>query len=86
MNKWPKAEVARVLCDYGKERRWKQLARKIVEKRVAGGIHSTSELVELIRGSSFGKKLSLFSIEEKKNHLSSQMIFIRQSRWFSILF
>lgn len=58
LNKWPEAEVARILRDYGEERRWKQLARKIVEKRLAGGIHSTSELVELIGGSAFGKKLA----------------------------
>lgn len=56
LNKWPEAEVARILRDYGEERRWKQLARKIVEKRLAGGIHSTSELVEVIGGSAFGKK------------------------------
>lgn len=55
LNKWPEAEVARILRDYGEERRWKQLARKIVEKRLAGGIHSTSELVELIGGSAFGR-------------------------------
>lgn len=57
LNKWPEAEVARILRDYGEERRWKQLARKIVEKRLAGGIHSTSELVELIGGSAFGENL-----------------------------
>lgn len=54
MNKWPEAEVARILRDYGEERRWRHLAHKIVEQRLAGGIHTTAELVELIGGSTFG--------------------------------
>jgi 16S rRNA (cytosine1402-N4)-methyltransferase len=54
LNKWPEAEVARILRDYGEERRWRHLAHKIVEQRLAGGIHTTAELVELIGGSTFG--------------------------------
>lgn len=55
LNKWPEAEVARILRDYGEEKRWKHLARKIVDKRLAGGIHSTSELVKVIGGNTFGR-------------------------------
>lgn len=56
LNKWPEAEVARILRDYGEERRWRQLARKIVEQRLAGGIQTTAHLVELIGGGNFGMK------------------------------
>ncbi|CAM6100597.1 unnamed protein product [Calypogeia fissa] len=53
LNTWPEAEIGRILRDYGDERRWKYLARKIVEQRLSGGISTTSQLVEIIGGSSF---------------------------------
>ncbi|KAG6545612.1 hypothetical protein Mapa_012966 [Marchantia paleacea] len=53
LNSWPEAEVGRILRDYGDERRWKHIARKIVQQRLSGGINTTSELVAVIGGSSF---------------------------------
>lgn len=49
LNFWHEAELGRILRDYGEESRWQILQRKIAEARLAGGIHSTSELVELVR-------------------------------------
>ncbi|CAN1268756.1 Ribosomal RNA small subunit methyltransferase H [Linum perenne] len=50
LNYWPDAEVGRVLRDYGEESNWKVLQNKIVLARSNGGIHSTAELIDLIRG------------------------------------
>ncbi|GLJ11159.1 hypothetical protein SUGI_0144890 [Cryptomeria japonica] len=53
VNTWPEAELGRILRDYGEESRWRIIQRKIAEARLAGGIHSTSELVELVRNIAF---------------------------------
>ncbi|KAL3700326.1 hypothetical protein R1sor_018348 [Riccia sorocarpa] len=53
LNSWPEAEVGRILRDYGDERRWRHIARKIVQARLSGGIHTTTQLVSVIGGSSF---------------------------------
>ncbi|GLU01096.1 hypothetical protein SLE2022_184210 [Rubroshorea leprosula] len=49
LNSWPDTEVGRVLRDYGEESNWKLLQNKILKARLHGGLHSTSELVDLIR-------------------------------------
>ncbi|KAL0393828.1 UNVERIFIED_CONTAM: Ribosomal RNA small subunit methyltransferase H [Sesamum latifolium] len=51
LNFWPDAEVGRILRDYGEESNWFALQKKIVKARLSGGLHSTSELVDLIRSS-----------------------------------
>lgn len=51
LNSWPEAEVGRILRDYGEESNWYSLQNKIVKARSYGGLHSTSELGNLIRGS-----------------------------------
>ncbi|KAI3986384.1 hypothetical protein MKX01_002229 [Papaver californicum] len=51
LNSWPEAEVGRILRDYGEESNWFSLQNKIVKARSYGGLHSTSELGNLIRGS-----------------------------------
>ncbi|KAK4389075.1 Ribosomal RNA small subunit methyltransferase H [Sesamum angolense] len=51
LNFWPDAEVGRILRDYGEESNWFALQKKIVKARSSGGLHSTSELVDLIRSS-----------------------------------
>ncbi|CAK9863712.1 unnamed protein product [Sphagnum jensenii] len=58
LNKWSELEVGRILREYGEERRWRQLARKIVEARLAGGIQTTSQLVGVIGGSKFSSNSS----------------------------
>ncbi|CAM8961318.1 unnamed protein product [Rhodiola kirilowii] len=51
LNSWPDTEVGRILRDYGEESNWRSLQKKIIKARESGGLHSTSELVDLIRGS-----------------------------------
>ncbi|KAK7293569.1 hypothetical protein RJT34_16437 [Clitoria ternatea] len=49
LNSWPDSEVGRILRDYGEESNWRTLQKKIVEARLHGGLHSTSDLLDLIR-------------------------------------
>lgn len=51
LNLWPDAELGRILRDYGEESNWFSLQKKIVKARITGGLHSTRELVDLIRSS-----------------------------------
>jgi len=52
VNSWPESELGRVLRDYGEESNWYLLQNRIVKARLNGGLHSTGELVDLIRGTS----------------------------------
>lgn len=56
MNSWPEIEVGRILRVYGEESNWYSLQNKIVKARSQGGLHSTTELVDLIRKSTLGFK------------------------------
>ncbi|KAF7830203.1 Ribosomal RNA small subunit methyltransferase H [Senna tora] len=49
LNSWPDAELGRILREYGEESNWRTLQNKIVKARLHGGLHSTSDLVDLIR-------------------------------------
>ncbi|XP_016444461.1 uncharacterized protein LOC107769735 [Nicotiana tabacum] len=51
LNSWPADELGRVLRDYGEESNWYSLQNRIVKARLHGGLHSTSELVDLIQNS-----------------------------------
>ncbi|XP_057799149.1 uncharacterized protein LOC131014985 isoform X2 [Salvia miltiorrhiza] len=51
LNLWPDAELGRILRDYGEESNWFTLHKRIVRARSTGGLHTTRELVELIRNS-----------------------------------
>ncbi|KAA8528198.1 hypothetical protein F0562_035551 [Nyssa sinensis] len=51
LNSWPDTELGRILWEYGEESNWRFLQNKIVEARQSGGLHSTGELVDLIRNS-----------------------------------
>lgn len=51
LNNWPETEIGRIIREYGEERQWKRLARKISEAQLLGGIHSTSNLLQLIQKS-----------------------------------
>lgn len=44
--------MGRILQDYGEESNWRSLQNKIVEARSHGGLHSTSDLVDLIKRAS----------------------------------
>ncbi|KAL5699803.1 16S rRNA (cytosine(1402)-N(4))-methyltransferase [Ranunculus cassubicifolius] len=52
LNYWPQAEVGRILREYGEESNWRHLQNKIVKARVDGGLHSTAQLVNLVRSTS----------------------------------
>ncbi|KAG4387071.1 hypothetical protein AAZX31_11G152900 [Glycine max] len=49
LNSWPDSEVGRILREYGEESNWRTLQKKIVNARLYGGLHSTSDLLDLIR-------------------------------------
>jgi 16S rRNA (cytosine1402-N4)-methyltransferase len=48
VNDWPEAEIARILRDYGEEKHWRLLARRICERRIDAPISTTKELVAAI--------------------------------------
>lgn len=52
LNSWPAAEVGKVLREYGEESNWQFLQNQIVEARAKGGLHTTDELVHLVRRAS----------------------------------
>ncbi|POO03794.1 Ribosomal RNA small subunit methyltransferase H [Trema orientale] len=56
LNSWPDAEVGRILREYGEESNWHSLQNKIVKARSHGGLHSTGELVDLIRNATSGSR------------------------------
>lgn len=41
VNDWPEEEIARILRDYGEEKHWRLLARRICERRVEAPITTT---------------------------------------------
>ncbi|XP_042003402.1 ribosomal RNA small subunit methyltransferase H-like [Salvia splendens] len=56
LNLWPDAELGRILRDYGEESNWFTLHKRIVRVRSTGGLHTTHQLVDLIRNSSSSAK------------------------------
>ncbi|CAN6681840.1 unnamed protein product [Malus baccata var. baccata] len=49
LNSWPDNEVGRILRDYGEESNWFSLQNRIVRARSQGGLHTTGNLVDLIK-------------------------------------
>jgi 16S rRNA (cytosine1402-N4)-methyltransferase len=57
VNEWTESKLGQVIRDYGEERHWKAIARKIVQRRMEGRITTTQELVRAIGGKNVpGKK------------------------------
>ncbi|MQL85816.1 hypothetical protein Taro_018358 [Colocasia esculenta] len=52
LNSWPEDEVGQILREYGEESNWRLLQKKIANARAHGGLHSTVELVNLVRTTS----------------------------------
>ncbi|XP_042460165.1 ribosomal RNA small subunit methyltransferase H-like [Zingiber officinale] len=52
LNSWPAVEVGKVLREYGEESNWQFIQNQIVEARAQGGLHTTDELVHLVRRAS----------------------------------
>jgi 16S rRNA (cytosine1402-N4)-methyltransferase len=58
VNDWPEDDLARILREYGEEKHWRLLARRICEARVKKPIETTKHLVEAlgkIPGVKFGR-------------------------------
>ena len=49
VNRYSEAELARIIFEYGEERRSRQVAKAIVEARRKKRIRTTGELVEIIK-------------------------------------
>jgi len=49
VNEWPEEKIERILEDYGEEKFAKKIAKNIIEKRKAGRIKTTFELIEIIK-------------------------------------
>lgn len=56
LNSWPDTEVGRILRDYGEETNWRTLQKRIVQARLEGGLHSTTDLLDLIQRVTPGMK------------------------------
>jgi 16S rRNA (cytosine1402-N4)-methyltransferase len=57
VNEWSEAKLGQTIRDYGEERHWKSIARRIVERRMERRITTTQELVRAIGGKNIpGKK------------------------------
>ena len=48
VNAWPEEEIGRILREYGEEKHWRLLARRICERRAEREIRTTRELVDAI--------------------------------------
>jgi len=48
VNTWSEGKIGKILKEFGEERYWKSIARKIVERRTESPIYSTQELVNII--------------------------------------
>ena len=47
VNSWPEEELGRVLRDYGEERRWRPLARRLAQARLEAPLRTTRQLADL---------------------------------------
>ncbi|KAL7163717.1 hypothetical protein ACSBR2_039773 [Camellia fascicularis] len=56
LNSWPDVDVGRILREYGEESNWHSLQDQIVKARQKGGLHSTADLVDLVRNSTSRRK------------------------------
>ena len=57
VNEWTEAKLGQVIREFGEERHWKAIARKICERRMERRIRTTHELVRAIGGKNVpGKK------------------------------
>ena len=48
VNGWPEEELARIIRDYGEEKHWRLLARRICERRGEAPIETTRQLVDAL--------------------------------------
>ncbi|GJP40958.1 hypothetical protein CLOM_g611 [Closterium sp. NIES-68] len=56
VNDWPEETLGHILRDLGEERRWRQVARRIVQERDKGRISSTAQLAAVVAGGAYGPR------------------------------
>ena len=73
--------MGRILKEYGEESNWYFLQNKIVKARVGGGLHSTADLVDLIRTTTSKTKGtdSLISAQLFQGFFKGYVLFLNQS-------
>lgn len=49
VNEWPEQEIAKILYEYGEEKFSRRIAKVICERRAVRPIHTTGELVDMIK-------------------------------------
>ncbi|MCB1111299.1 MAG: 16S rRNA (cytosine(1402)-N(4))-methyltransferase RsmH [Chlamydiales bacterium] len=62
VNTWPEKDLARIIRDYGEEKRWRQAARAIVNGRKEKPITTTRQLVDLLRPVLYNPKKSIHPV------------------------
>lgn len=48
LNKWPEAEIGRILREYGEEKKWRFIAKKVIDYRKKYVIKTTGQLVGIV--------------------------------------
>lgn len=56
VNTWSEAELGRIIRDYGEDKMWRQIARRIVTARASQPLTTTSQLVAAIGDTVMGGK------------------------------
>ncbi|GAQ81732.1 hypothetical protein KFL_000890210 [Klebsormidium nitens] len=56
VNDWSEDRLGKIIRDYGEERYWKSIARRIAEARTVSRIRTTGELVDLVGGPRPGRR------------------------------
>lgn len=56
VNDWSEDRLGKIIRDYGEERYWKSIARRIAEARTVSRIRTTGELVGLVGGPRPGRR------------------------------
>ncbi|CAI5953288.1 unnamed protein product [Closterium sp. NIES-65] len=67
VNNWPEEVLGQILRDLGEERRWQQIARRIVEARGRGRISTTTQLAAIVAGGAYGPKKSTASSSRRRD-------------------
>ncbi|XP_042404613.1 ribosomal RNA small subunit methyltransferase H-like [Zingiber officinale] len=80
LNSWPAAEVGKVLCEYGEESNWKFIQNQIVEARAQGGLHTTDELVHLVRRASSNLGENVLEVLKEMIPSRDEEIKLKQSK------
>lgn len=56
VNDWSEDRLGKLIRDYGEERYWRSIARRIAEARCVSRIRTTGELVDIVGGPRPGRR------------------------------